>query len=248
MSQVTVEIRGPVLIVSLDDPGTRNAMTADMAHEVASALDRLDESPELHVGVLYGLNGVFSSGMNLKAFRTTGRRPIHPERGGGGIVWSPPRKPMIAAVEGYAYGLGFEMVLACDLVVAAADARMALPEVKHGLVAAGGGALRLPSRIPRAAAMEMLLTGEPCQAPRLHELGLVNRVVAPGAALHEAMTMANSVAALPTAALQFTKQLVTESRDWPGAEMFAHQEPRVAEFLAGPVGPAATLSAPPAAE
>lgn len=143
MSQVTVEIRGPVLIVSLDDPGTRNAMTADMAHEVASALDRLDESPELHVGVLYGLNGVFSSGMNLKAFRTTGRRPIHPERGGGGIVWSPPRKPMIAAVEGYAYGLGFEMVLACDLVVAAADARMALPEVKHGLVAAGGGALRL---------------------------------------------------------------------------------------------------------
>lgn len=96
--------------------------------------------------------------------------------------------------------------------------------------------------------MEMLLTGEPCQAPRLHELGLVNRVVAPGAALHEAMTMANSVAALPTAALQFTKQLVTESRDWPGAEMFAHQEPRVAEFLAGPVGPAATLSAPPAAE
>ncbi len=230
-SAVVAEARGAVLIVSLDRPESRNAITADMAQAVARHLDRLDESPELRVAVIHGRNGYFSSGMDLKRFERTGERPLDPQRGSGGLAWIPPRKPIIAAVDGYALGLGFEMVLACDLVVAASDAVLGLPEVKHGLVAGGGGAMRLPRRLPRAAAMEMLLTGRPCAAARLHELGLVSRLAAPGEALDMAVALASEVAAMDVDAVVLTKEIALESREWPESEMFAWQEPRLSAFL-----------------
>lgn len=230
-SAVVADARGAVLVVSLDRPGTRNAITADMARAVAGHLDRLDESPDLRVAVIHGRHGYFSSGMDLKQFERTGERPLDPRRGSGGLAWVPPRKPVVAAVDGYALGLGFEMVLACDLVVAASDAVLGLPEVTHGLVAGGGGAMRLPSRLPRAAAMEILLTGRPCPAPRLHDLGLVNRLSAPGESLGSALALAEEVAAMDPAAVVLTKQIAVDSRDWPESEMFARQEPRLAAFL-----------------
>lgn len=232
MTSVIWEADGPILVVSIDRPTTRNAITEEMARQIAGALDQFDESPSLRVAILHGLHGNFSSGMDLKRFQETGKRPLDPRRGGGGIVWSPPRKPIIAAVEGYALGLGFEMVLACDLVVAASDAQLGLPEVRHGLVAAGGGAMRLPSRIPKAVAMEMLLTGRALPASRLHELGLINRVVEPREALAGALVVAKEIADLPTAAVEFTKELVTISRDWSESDMFARQEPKLSKFLA----------------
>lgn len=230
--QVVAEVRESVLIVSIDRPEVRNAMTAEMAGAIARQLDRLDADPSLRVGVIHGRHGVFCAGMDLKRFNESGSRPLDPVRGGGGITWVPPKKPVIAAVEGYALGLGFEMVLACDLVVAATTARFGLPEVRHGLVAAGGGALRLPIRIPRTAAMEILLTGSMTGAQRLYELGLVNRMARSGEALIDAVNLATEIAANPIEAVAFTKELVTRSQDWSESEAFTNQEPLLNEFLA----------------
>lgn len=224
MTLVRSEVHGNVLVVSLDRPESRNAITLPMAKAIAAELDLFENSTDLRVAVLYGQGGTFSAGMDLKAFRATGDRPVDTNRGGGGLVWQPPRKPIIAAIEGYALGLGFEMALACDLLVAAKDAQFGLPEVTHGLVAAGGGALRLPSRIPRPAAMEILLTGRRVGASRLHELGLINEVTEPGEALACALDLAEHIAGLPPAGVEVTKTVVNESRDWPENEMFARLE------------------------
>src|SRR5215211_7466477 len=120
--------------------------------------------------------------MDLKAF-VAGDEPFVADRGFGGLVERPPRKPLIAAIEGYAVAGGFEVALACDLIVAARDARLGIPEVKRGLVAAGGALIRLPKRIPYHLAMELALTGEMIAAERAHEVGIVNRLAEPGAAL-----------------------------------------------------------------
>lgn len=220
-----------VLVITLDRFEARNAVTVETARAIAALLDELDDDDTARVAVLHGSGGVFSAGMDLKRFAADGSRPLDPVRGGGGLTWRPPAKPIIAAVEGYALGLGFEMVLACDLVVAARDAVFGLPEVRHGLVAAGGGALRLPARVPRPAALEMLLTGRPVGAERLHQLGLVNRIAEPGAALAAALELATEIAQNPPDAVGFTRELVLASRDWPEDEAFARQEPLVEAFL-----------------
>lgn len=222
-----------ILVVTLDRFEARNAVTVEMARSLATAWDEYDDDPRARVAVLHGAGGVFSAGMDLKRFRADGSRPLDPVRGGGGITWRPPAKPVVAAVDGYALGLAFEMVLACDLVVAAQDAVFGLPEVRHGLVAAGGGALRLPGRLPRQTALELLLTGRPATAARLHELGLVNRVAPPGASLEMALALAAEVADNPPEAVRFTRELVALSRDWPEAEAFSRQEPLVEDFLRG---------------
>jgi enoyl-CoA hydratase len=231
VGRVDAEVDGAILVVSLDHPDARNAMTVEMARELAQRMDLLDDSDELRVAVLHGRHGTFCSGMDLKRFRATGSRPLDERRGSGGLTWRPPRKPVIAAVEGFALGLGFEMVLACDLVVAASDARLGLPEVRHGLVAAGGGAIRLASRIPRTAAMEILLTGRMTSAGRLHELGLVNQVCRPGHAKDRAVDLAREIAEHPAEAVDLTKEIVDRSRTWPEAEAFAEQEPLIADLL-----------------
>lgn len=220
-----------VLVITLDRFEARNAMTVEMARAIAGLLDELEGDDTVRAAVLHGSGGVFSAGMDLKRFAADGTRPLDPVRGGGGLTWRPPTKPVVAAVEGYALGLGFEMVLACDLVAAARDAVFGLPEVRHGLVAAGGGALRLPARIPRPAALELLLTGRTVGAERLHQLGLVNRLTEPGSALAEACELAAEIAANPPDAVAFTRELVAASRAWPEDEAFARQEPLVAAFL-----------------
>ena len=144
-------------------------------------------------------------------------------RGFGGITITAPRKPLIAAVEGWALAGGFELMLACDLVVAADGSKFGVPEVKRALVAGGGAAMLLPRRIPYAAAMELLLMGEAITAARAAELGLVNRLVPDGAALDGALRLAEVIAANGPLAVAVTKQIVHAQADWTLTEGWQRQ-------------------------
>jgi enoyl-CoA hydratase len=160
--------------------------------------------------------------MDLKAF-LTGDTPEVPGRGMGGITQTPPRKPLVAAVEGWALAGGLEMALACDLIVAGESAKFGVPEVKRSLVAGGGAALRLPEVIGIARAMELLLTGDPITAPRAEQIGLVNRVVPSGTALDAALDLAAGIAANGPLAVQATKAVAQGARDWDSKERWDRQ-------------------------
>jgi enoyl-CoA hydratase len=209
MSAVRVEADGEVLVVTIDRPEAHNAVNLAVAQGIAAALDRLDGDDALRAGVLTGAGGSFCAGMDLKAF-VAGERPHVEGRGFAGIVERPPRKPLIAAVEGWAVAGGFEIALACDLIVAARDARLGIPEVKRGLVAAGGALLRLPRRV----ALELGLTGDPIDAARAYEMGLVCRIAEPGAALAGALELARTIAANGPLAVDATKRILVPDEDW----------------------------------
>lgn len=228
---VLVERIGRTLVVTLNRPEVRNALDVPTSLAVADALELLDADDNLTVGVLTGAGGTFSSGMDLKSFLATGQRPEVPGRGLAGLTRMPPRKPLIAAVEGYALAGGFEMVLACDLVVAASDATFGLPEVKRGLIAGSGGLLRLSRRVPLAVAMEHALTGEPLTAAGAHRWGLVNRLTDPGGALAEALVMAGQVAANGPLAVRVSKQVVHGARDWAPEKAWARQDELLEQVL-----------------
>ena len=215
---VQVEADGGVLVVTIDRPEARNAVNLAVAEGIAGALDRLDGADGLRVGIITGAGGTFCAGMDLKAF-VAGERPYVAERGFAGIVQGPPRKPIIAAIEGWAVAGGFEIALACDLIVAARDARFGIPEVKRGLVAAGGALIRLPRRIPYHVAMELALTGDPIGAERAYELGIASRLTEPGQALATARELAATIAANGPLAIDATKRILVadEAADWERA-------------------------------
>jgi enoyl-CoA hydratase len=220
--EVLVERQGQVLVVTLNRPGTRNAVNRAVAEQVAAAMDELDGSRDLTLGVITGAGGTFSSGMDLKAF-VTGERPTVSGRGFAGITEAPPRKPLIAAVEGYALAGGCELVLACDLVVAAETAKFGIPEVKRGLVAAAGGLVRLPRRVPPQIAMELALTGDFLAAPDAHRYGLVNRLTQEGGALDGALGLAEKITSNGPLAVRVSKQVMVESANWTTGEMWQRQ-------------------------
>lgn len=211
-----------ILVVTLSRPAARNAIDTATAVAIGAAMDRLDSDASLVSGIVTGAAGTFCAGMDLRAF-LAGERPSIPGRGFAGIVERPSTKPLIAAVEGYAIAGGFEIALACDMIVAAQDARFGLPEVRRGLVAAGGGLMRLPQRVPYHLAMEWALTGEMIPAARAHEVALVNHLTAPGAALEVALELARTIAANGPLAVAATKRTVVESAEWSRAEMFERQ-------------------------
>ena len=222
MSAVLTERRGNVLVVTLNRPDARNAVNAALAEGVGRAMEDLDGDDALAVGVLTGAGTGFSSGMDLKAF-VAGERPYYGDRGFAGIAQRPPQKPVIAAVEGFAVAGGCEIALACDLIVAARGARFGIPEVKRSMVAAAGALLRLPGRIPAGVAMELALTGDPIDAERAYELGLVNAVTEPGGALDRALELAGRIAANGPLALRATKRILAEAPDWPEHERWQRQ-------------------------
>jgi enoyl-CoA hydratase len=221
--EVLLDRRDGVLIITINRPEARNALNKAVADAVAAAADELDSSDDLRVGVLTGAGGTFSSGMDLKAFMR-GETPSIPGRGLCGITETPPRKPLIGAVEGWALAGGFELVLACDLVVAGRTAQFGVPEVKRSLVAAAGGALLLPQRIPRAVALELLLTGKPIDAERAAAVGLVNHVVDDGRALDAAVELAATIAANGPLAVAATRQIVLGAPEWGPEEAWERQE------------------------
>ena len=231
MDEVLVERRDGVLVITIDRPEARNALTRAVAEGVAAAVDELDADDELRAGVLTGAGGTFSAGMDLKAF-LRGETPAIEGRGLCGITRTPPRKPLVAAVEGWALAGGFELVLACDLVVAAETARFGVPEVKRSLVAAAGGALLLPRRVPANVAMEMLLTGDPIDARRAADVGLVNRLTPEGGALDGALALAATVAANGPLALAATKAVARGSADWTTDEGWDRQAELTAPVFA----------------
>ncbi len=223
-SAVLTERRGRILIITINRPAQRNAVNAAVAQGIAAALDELDADPGLSVGILTGAGKGFCAGMDLKAF-VTGERPQVEGRGFAGIVQRAAAKPLIAAIEGFAVAGGLEVALACDLIVAARGARLGIPEVKRSLVAAGGALLRLPRALPRNVATEMALTGDPIEAERAYEHGLVNRLADPGEALATALELAEAIAANGPLALAATKRIMVEGADWPDAEFFERQRP-----------------------
>ena len=220
---VVVERRGHVLVITINRPEVRNALNGAATRAMAAAADELDADAGLRVGVLTGAGGTFCAGMDLKAY-LRGDKPSIEGRGFGGITTTPPRKPLIAAVEGYALAGGFELMLACDLVVAGEGSKFGVPEVKRALVAGGGAALLLPKRIPFAVALELLLTGEPVTAARAAELGLVNRVVPDGTALDGALALAEVIAANGPLAVAATKQIARDQANWTVEEGWQRQE------------------------
>ncbi|WP_370948158.1 crotonase/enoyl-CoA hydratase family protein [Amycolatopsis sp. cg5] len=227
---VRTEILGSSLLITIDRPQARNAVDAAVARGVAEAIDQLEADPDLRVGVLTGAEGTFSAGMDLKA-ALKGESPSIDGLGFGGLTERETTKPLIAAVEGFAMGGGFELALACDLIVAAEDAKFGLPEVKRGLVAAGGGVIRLPQRIPHHLAMEFLLTGEPVTGARAAELGLVNRVVASGEATAVALQLAERLTANAPLALAAVKKIVTAAHGVPEADAFEAQRKEMAQLM-----------------
>ena len=229
--EVLTQRRDGVLVVTINRPAQKNALNAAVAEGVAAAVDELEGSDDLRVGVLTGAGGTFSSGMDLKAF-LRGESPVIEGRGLCGLTQAPPRKPLVGAVEGWALAGGFELLLACDLVVAGQSARFGVPEVKRALVAGAGAALLLSRRIPQAYALEMLLTGDPVTADRGAQIGLVNRVVPDGTALDTALGLAQTIAANGPLAVAVTKQIARSAADWTLTEGWQEQDRLMAPVFA----------------
>lgn len=223
MSDVLIDYEPGLIIITINRPDQRNAVNRAVSYGVCAAIDELDARDDLRVGILTGAGGNFCAGMDLKAF-LRGETIRVEGRGILGIALTPPRKPLIAAVEGYALAGGFEAVLACDLTVAARNAQFGLPEVKRGLAAAAGGLLRLPRLLPPRIAMELALTGDLLSAERAAALGLVNALCAPGEALAQAKQLAARIIANAPLSVAASKRVLVEQQDWSLDERFARQQ------------------------
>ena len=211
-----------VLVITINRPEAKNAVNLSVAQGVAAALERLDSDGSLRVGVLTGAGGTFCAGMDLKAF-VSGEFPHIEGRGFGGMTERSADKPLIAAVEGYALAGGCELAIACDLIIAADNAKFGIPEVKRGLVAAAGGLVRLPSQIPYRVAMELALTGEFLGADRAMAMGLVNELTEAGGALDTAKALAQRIAENGPLAVKVSKAIIKASRDWSDDEAWSNQ-------------------------
>lgn len=219
---VLVEAEGGVIVITINRPEMRNAINRAASEAIAEAIDRLDADASLSIGVLTGAGGHFCAGMDLKAF-LRGERVEIEGRGLAGLVEKPPAKPIIAAVEGYALAGGFEIALACDLIVASDQAQFGIPEVRRGLIAGSGGLLRLPQKMPRQIAMEYALTGRMMSAAEAVRWGLVNRLAARGGALAAARSLAAEIAANGPLAVAMTKKVIDEAPSWPSGEIWSRQ-------------------------
>jgi enoyl-CoA hydratase len=219
--RILTERRGHVLLVTINRPEARNAFDAQSAQALEAAADLIDTEDDIFVVVITGAGGHFSAGADLKAAARGERAATR--RGGFGWFGKPPRKPVIAAVEGYAVGGGFELCLSCDLIVAARTAQFGLPEVRHSVVAVGGGLFRLPRRMPYHLAMELALTGEFRDAEFMHRWGVVNRVVETGQAADEAVRWAEALQANGPTALAASKEIMFHSPDWSDDEAWGAQ-------------------------
>lgn len=208
-ARILTERRESILIITINRPEARNAFDRATSSAMNAAMDVLDEDDSLFLGVVTGAGGNFSAGADLKEIARLGVPPPQP-RGGFGIMGRPSRKPLIAAVEGYAVAGGFETCLACDLIVAARNAKLGAPEVRHNLLASSA-LVRLPRRIPYHLAMELVLTGAFKEAAWFERCGLVNRLAEPGTALAEALKLAQELLQNGPLALAASKEIMFQS-------------------------------------
>lgn len=223
MSEVDFTVENGVAIICINRPEAKNAINGAVAKAIADATDQIDKRDDIKVAVLTGAGGTFCAGMDLKAFlRGEDVKPYG--RGFAGLTNASIRKPLIAAIEGYALAGGFELALACDLIVASETAKFGLPEVKRGLVANAGGLVRLPRQMPHRIATELVLTGAMISPQQLHAYGLINRVVPEGEALARACELASVIAENGPMAVSVSKQVMRESQDWASTELFERQD------------------------
>jgi enoyl-CoA hydratase len=212
MALVEQERRGMVALLRFNRPEARNAINPETSEAMAEILDAIEVDPEVRAVVLTGTGEIFSAGADLKVIAAGRGGDIARAKGGfAGVGTRNFPKPIIAAVQGPALAGGFEIVLSCDLVVAADTARFGIPEVQRGLLAAGGGLLRLPKRIPLAIALELAMTGDPIDAQRALQLGLVNRVVPAAQVVDEAVALAERIGQNSPIAVRQSRQLVREA-------------------------------------
>jgi enoyl-CoA hydratase len=219
-------VRGKTLLITLNRPDARNSVNRELAEAMVETLNALDADPALAVGVLTGAGKGFSAGMDLKAF-LVGGMPTVAGRGFAGITERASRKPLVAAVEGFALAGGLEIALACDLIVAAEGARLGIPEVGVGLFAAGGALLRLPRRVPYGVAMELALTGDPITAERALEVGLIDRLAPPGHAVEVAFELAERIVRNAPLAVAASKALLRETQGRTEAEFWEEQRDHI---------------------
>jgi enoyl-CoA hydratase len=227
---VLFEIDGHVAVVTINRPQARNAIDGATSQAVANAVATMESDQNVRVGIITGGGGYFCAGMDLKAFLR--QEVIRLPTGLAGLTESRLNKPLIAAVEGYALAGGFEIAMACDIVVASSAAQFGLSEVKRGLVANAGGLIRLPRQIPPKIAAEIVLTGDMFPATYLAQHGFVNRVVPPGTALDEARDIARRIANNGPLAVAASKRVMAEGVDWKTSDMFHLQRQITAPIFA----------------
>lgn len=209
MAIIEYTTEGHVAIITINRPEARNAVNAEVARGIEDAIDRLEGDDTLWLGILTGVPPVFSAGADLKEINAGRAGELQTPRGGfAGITRRERSKPIIAAVDGPALAGGTEITLACDLIVASKTARFGIPEVKRSLVAAGGGLFRLPRKLPFNVAMELTLTGDPIDAERAHQFGLVNVLCEPGQALDKAKELAGRIEANAPVAVRESRKVV----------------------------------------
>jgi enoyl-CoA hydratase/carnithine racemase len=241
--EVLRERRGHVEILTINRPEARNAINGAVSKAMSDAMDALTDDPECWVVVVTGSGDkAFSAGMDLKAFSSGEGGDIMGASGGfGGLTQRDFPKPIIAAVNGSALAGGFEIMLSCDLVVAAEHATFGIPEAKRGLIAGAGGLIRMPKRLPMAVALELAMTGDPIDAERAYALGLVNKVVPGDAVLAEAVALAERIAANAPLAVRYSKDVMKRAAEVPESEGWAINADAVrivfssADAMEGPV-------------
>lgn len=222
--RIKTERHDSTFIITIDRPEAKNAFDNLQSQQMNDAIDVFESDDSLFVAIITGAGGTFSAGADLKE-AGSGVKRVRPPRGGFGIFAKPPKKPLIAAVEGYAVGGGFELCLTCDIIIAAETAKFGLPEVRHNVVAIGGGLFRLPKRMPYHLVMELALTGEFKDAEFFRQQGVVNQVVATGTALENALAFAEKIQKNGPTALAATKEIVRHSYDWSDEEAWKAQMP-----------------------
>lgn len=225
--EVLTERRDRVLLITLNRPKARNAVNTALAQALTAAIEILDSDDGLTAGVLTGAGGGFSAGMDLKAFATEG-----PPKGFDEFLRNGAKKPLIAAIEGFAVAGGLEIALSCDLLVAAKGVKLGIPEVGVGLFAAGGALMRLPRLVPYGVAMEMALTGDPITAEKALEYGMVARVTETGKAVDEAVALATRIAKNAPLSVAASKQMIVDSFGRTEEEFWKHQIPSLKEVFA----------------
>jgi len=232
-SLVRFERNGQIGIITIDRPEVRNAINGAVSRGIEAAIDEIETDPSLWVGILAGNGPVFSAGADLKAAVEGRGEEISTARGGfGGITARQHEKPIIAAVDGAALAGGFEIVLACDMVVASKAARFGIPEVKRGLIAGAGGLFRLARHLPPNIAMELALTGDPIDAASAAQWGIVNILTEPGGALAGARDLADRIIANAPMSVRLSRRTILETRLLDDAAAFRNSAARLAENCA----------------
>ena len=224
--EILTETHGRVRLITLNRPKAKNSVNSALGNALVAAIEELDTDDGLTAGVLTGADGGFSAGMDLKAFAAGGM----PE-GFNTFLQKGSRKPLIAAVEGFALAGGLEIALTCDLIVAAKGVKLGIPEVNKGLFAAGGGLFRLPNRVPYGVAMEMALTSDPILAEQAHELGLVARLAEVGQACAVALELAERIARNAPLAVAASKQIIRASRGVTEEDAWKLQGPQLGKVF-----------------